>query len=249
MRIALLSDIHGNLTALEAVLADMRSQGPFDQVVVAGDLVWAGPRPAEVVDAVQALHATVIQGNTDAIFQRVTGDAPPGKREDRFVPHLEWMQTKLGPERAAYLAELPFSHRIEPMPDQALLVVHANPHDQERAILPGMNQAQLDELLAETGAWAALAFGHLHVPYTARWRDHLLVDVASAGLPMDGDRRAAYAILTWDAAGWRAEHRRVFYNLPVVANEMRTGGMPRGKHFAERLMSATYGPAGPVAAD
>ena len=140
MRVALLSDIHGNLTALEAVLADMESQGPFDQVVVAGDLVWAGPRPAEVVDAVQALNAAVIQGNTDAFFQLGSGDAPPGKRDDRFATHLEWMQTKLGPARAAFLAELPFAHRIEPAPDQTLLVVHANPRDQERAILPRMNQ-------------------------------------------------------------------------------------------------------------
>ena len=68
MRIALLSDIHGNLIALEAVLADLRSQGPFDQIVVGGDLVWAGPWPAEVVDAVRGLGAAVIQGNTDAFF-------------------------------------------------------------------------------------------------------------------------------------------------------------------------------------
>jgi predicted phosphodiesterase len=249
MRVALLSDIHGNLTALEAVLADMRSQGPFDQVVVAGDLVWAGPRPAEVVDAVQALNAAVIQGNTDAYFRRVAGDIPADKREDRFVTHLGWMQTKLGSARAAFLAELPFAHRIATAPDQALLVVHANPRDQERAILPRMNQAQLDDLLAGTGDWAALAFGHLHVPFTMRWCSRLLADVASVGLPMDGDRRAAYAILTWNGADWQAEHRRVFYPLPVVANEMCTCGMPRGKHFAERLMSATYGPAGPVAMD
>ena len=249
MRVAVLSDIHGNLIALEAVLADMPSQGPFDQVVVAGDLVWAGPRPAEVVDAVQALNTAVIQGNTDAFFRLGSGDAPPGKREDRFVTHLEWMQTNWARRVPLIWPSLPFSHRIAPAPDQTLLVVHANPRDQERAILPRMNQAQLDELLAETGDWAALAFGHLHVPYCTRWRDRLLIDVASVGLPMDGDRRAAYAILTWDGAGWQAEHRRVFYPLPVVANEMRTCGMPRGKHFAERLMNATYGPAGPVTAD
>jgi predicted phosphodiesterase len=249
MRVALLSDIHGNLIALEAVLADMRSQGSFDQVVVAGDLVWAGPRPAEVVDAVQALNTTVIQGNTDAFFLRVAGDIPADKREDRFLTHLEWMQTKLGPARTAYLAGLPFSNRIEPAPDQALLVVHANPRDQERAILPRMSQAQLDDLLVGTGDWAALAFGHLHVSYTLRWRERTLVDVASVGLPMDGDRRAAYAILTYDGGCWLAEHRRVHYALPIVANEMRTCGMPRGKHFAERLMSATYGAAGPFAAE
>ena len=249
MRIALLSDIHGNLTALEAVLADMQAQGPFDEVVVAGDLVWAGPWPAEVVDAVQALNAAVIQGNTDAFFRRESGEAPPGKREDRFVAHLEWMQAKLGSERAAYLAGLPFSHTIVPAPGQALLVVHANPHDQERAILLRMDQTQLDALLAETGDWAALAFGHVHVPFTLRWRERLLADIASTGLPMDGDRRAAYAILTWDGVSWQAEHRRVFYGLPLVTNQMRICGMPRGKHFAERLMSATYGPAGPITTD
>jgi putative phosphoesterase len=249
MRIALLSDIHGNLTALDAVLADMRTQGPFDQVVVAGDLVWAGPWPAEVVDAVRALNAAVIQGNTDAFFQRESGETPPGKQEERFLAHLEWMLAKLGPARAAYLAGLPFSHRIEPEADQALLVVHANPHDQEHALLPRMNATQLGELLADTGDWAALAFGHLHIPFIAHWQDRLLINVASAGLTMDGDRRAAYAILTWDGGGWHAEHRRVFYSVPIVTNQMRTCGMPRGKHFAERLMGATYGPAGPIAAE
>ena len=57
---------------------------------------------------------------------------------------------------------------------------------------------------------------------------------------MDGDHRAAYAILTWDGGEWRAEHRRVAYQAAIVAREMRTSGLPRGKHFAERLMSASY---------
>lgn len=85
-----------------------------------------------------------------------------------------------------------------------------------------------------------LAFGHVHVPFVRRWRERLLVNVASAGLPLDGDQRAAYAILTWDGTRWRVEHRRVYYAVPVVVHQMRTGGMPRGKHFAERLMTARY---------
>ena len=131
----------------------------------------------------QALNATVIQGNTDAFFRYETGEAPPGKREDRFVAHLEWMQAKLGPERTGYLAGLPFSHAIVPAPGQGLLVVHANPRDQERAILPRMSQAQLDDLLVGTGDWAALAFGHLHVCQGLSignlWRRPLVEIVAS----------------------------------------------------------------------
>jgi hypothetical protein len=57
---------------------------------------------------------------------------------------------------------------------------------------------------------------------------------------MDGDPRAVYAVLTWDGSTWHVEHHRVFYNLPMVAHQMRISGLPRGKHFAERLMAARY---------
>jgi predicted phosphodiesterase len=246
MRVALLSDIHGNLIALDAVLADLARRGPFDQVVVAGDLVWAGPWPAEVVDRVRSLTPAVIQGNTDAFFRRKPEETPPGKREGRFAEQMAWMLERLGPQRAEYLAGLPDSYSICPAGGRELLVVHANPHDLDRPIAPNSSAADLDELLFTDGTepgWDTLAFGHVHTPFQRRWRGRLLVDVASAGLPMDGDLRAAYAILTWDGSGWRGEHHRVFYDLPVVARQMTSGGMPRGRHFAERLMGASYGAA------
>jgi predicted phosphodiesterase len=246
MRIALLSDIHGNLIALEAVLADLARRGPFDEVVVAGDLVWSGPWPAEVVDRVRSVTPAVIQGNTDAFFQRRPEETPPGKREDRFAEQMAWMLEQLGQERAEYLASLPASHHIHPADGRELLVVHANPTDLDRAILPNASVAELDDLLSPDGVeagWDALAFGHVHTPFQRRWRGRLLIDVASAGLPMDGDLRAAYAILEWDGSGWRGEHHRVFYDLPVVTRQMITGGMPRGRHFAERLMASNYGAA------
>lgn len=244
MRIALLSDIHGNLVALEAVLADLARHGPFDQLIVAGDLVWSGPWPAEVVDRVRSRATAVIQGNTDAYFLRRADETPPGKNEERFAAQLTWMCDRLGPERAAYLAALPFAQRISPAPGHDLLVVHANLSDLERPIVPKTPEADLDALLLEKGEpdWGALAFGHVHVPFTRQWRGRPLVDVASVGLPMDGDPRAVYAILTWDGRGWQAAHHRVFYDAPVVAHQMRVGGMPRGKHFAERLMAGNYRP-------
>ena len=243
MRLAILSDIHGNALALEAVLADMAQTGPFDEIVVAGDLVWSGPRPREVVDHLQAIRAVAIRGNTDAFFDVGDDETPEGKDPGRFGAHRNWMIGQLGPQRVAFLRSLPFSRRLSPAPGQDLLVVHANPRDLEQPILPKATDADLDALLLEDGrapAWAALAFGHAHLPFQRPWRDRLLVNVSSVGLPMDGDPRAAYAILTWDEAGWRAEHRRVAYQMAVVAREMRTGGLPRGKHFAERLMAAAY---------
>jgi len=246
MRVALLSDIHGNLIALEAVLTDLARRGPFDEVVVAGDLVWSGPWPAEVVDRVRSVTPVVIQGNTDAFFRRKPEETPPGKRENRFAEQMGWMLEQLGPERAAYLAALPAEHRIRPAGGHELLVVHANPFDLDRAIMPNAGVAELDELLSTDGVepgWEALAFGHVHTPFQRKWRGRLLIDVASVGLPMDGDLRAAYAILEWDGSSWRGEHHRVFYDLPVVTREMITGGMPRGRHFAERLMASSDGAA------
>ena len=84
MRIGLLSDIHGNMVALEAVLADMRRHGPFDVIVAAGDLVWAGPWPAEVIDWARRSGALVLQGNTDAFFLRSPDDPPEDKEGDNF---------------------------------------------------------------------------------------------------------------------------------------------------------------------
>jgi predicted phosphodiesterase len=247
VKIALLSDIHGNLVALDAVLADLAAHGPFDQMVVAGDLAWSGPWPAEVVDRVRAMDAAVIQGNTDAFFGFKTGDVPDGKSPERFAAQLAWMKAELGPERTAYLASLPFDHCISPARGRGtgddLYVVHANPRDLDQPITPLLPEAELDGLLLNSFSrrpWSALAFGHVHVPFQRQWRGRLLVNVASVGLPMDGDPRAAWAILTWDGLFWRAEHRRVFYKTQIVAHRMRSCGMPRGKHFAERLMGASY---------
>jgi hypothetical protein len=153
------------------------------------------------------------------------------------------MAEQLGPERVAYLRTLPFSHRISPAPGEDLLIVHANPRDLDRPILRRAAEADLDELLLDNGrepAWRCLAFGHVHTPFQRMWRERLLVNVASVGLPMDGDHRAVYAVLTWDGRAWRAEHRRVVYRTALVVHEMRTVGLPRGKHFAERLIAATY---------
>ncbi len=203
LRVAVLSDIHGNVVALDAVLADLALRGPFDEIVVAGDLVWSGPWPAEVVDRVRALHATVIQGNTDAFFRPERQETPAGKEPGRFELHLAWMQEQLGPVRVAFLGSLPFSHRISPAGpgappgDRDLLIVHANPYDLERPIMPQMRDSDLDELLLadELPPFEMLAFGHVHVPFVRQWRGRKLVDVASVGLPMDRDPRLRIAVL------------------------------------------------------
>jgi predicted phosphodiesterase len=242
MRVALLSDIHGNLVALDAVLADMQQHGPFDYTVVAGDLVWNGPWPAEVVDRLTDLNCPVVQGNTDRLFLRAPDDPPEGKEPASFAAESQWMRGRLGPRRVDYLSSLPFSYRIEAPNGYDLLVVHATPSSIDYYISPQMGYPELDAALGpdDDCDWGALAFGHLHVPFVAEWRGRLLADVASTGLPRDGDQRAVYAVLSWANGAWQAQHYRVLYPVPVVAHELRRCGIPRGKHYAERLVRATY---------
>ncbi len=239
MRIAVVSDIHGNLAAFKNVLADIRAQPEVDQIILAGDLAWGGPRGAEVVDLVRKQGLLSVQGNTDAFF--IPGPAG-GETDKGFQALFRWTSDHLGPERCAFLASLPFSHRVSPAPGHDLLVVHANPHDRDRALLAGLDDDALEEILGPDGTrdWEVLAFGHKHTPYVRRWREHLLVNAASAGNPMDGDQRAVYALLTWDGEAWSAEHRRVLYEVPVVLHELQSSDMPRREEWAERIRRARY---------
>lgn len=236
MRIAVISDIHGNQTALEATLDDLAQQPPVDQTIIAGDLCLNGPRPKEVLKIVNKLHCPVLQGNVDA---EVVNEAPKKGSKKRDV--VSWTRTQIGHKGLDYLASLPFSHRVQNPKGSDLLVVHANPLDLEQAIFPTATDEALEPLLGglepEIGA---LAFGHLHIAYTRRWHHLLLCDVGSCGLPRDEDTRASYAILTWQDNEWQAEIRRVDYNLAAVVKQLQDSGIPHVEKRIKTLTEARY---------
>ncbi len=239
MRLAILSDIHGNLTALQAVLADVAAHGPFDSVGVAGDLCEWGPQPRAVLERVRALNCPVVQGNTDRNVTIEDADElrALGKSE-RAIAGLAWTRGEIGPEGTAYLAGLPFAHTFPGPQGQDVLMVHANARDQDTHLDPDMPPQRVAELLGDTSA-AVVAFGHLHIPYLRPLEGRLLVDVSSAGYPRDGDRRAAYAILEWDGA-WQAAIRRVPYDLEAAAAAFRASGMPRPEKRIVEMYAARY---------
>src|SRR5579872_555373 len=129
MRIAILSDIHGNLTALEAALQDLEQQPQVDQMVIAGDLCLNGPYPREVIERVQALNCPVIQGNTDL---EIVTQAP--ERGEKKRTTVGWTREQIGADGIDYLASLPFSHTISNTGESDMLIVHANPLNLEDAI-------------------------------------------------------------------------------------------------------------------
>lgn len=218
MRIAVFSDVHGNLTALEAVLADIEQHGP-DLVIFAGDLCLVGPRPADTLRLVLDRHIPSVIGNTDGW---IAGLAKPPERLSAVV---EWTRGQLSAEEIARLAALPFGLRISPTARAAddLLIVHANPFNVDDMLYPPesaqldryeeirQSDAELSERLSGIDA-AVLAFGHLHTPNIRPLDRMTLVNVSSVSIPGDGDIRAKYAILEWAGESWSATHYRVAYD-------------------------------------
>jgi predicted phosphodiesterase len=238
MRVAVLSDIHGFSLALETVLADLDRQGPFDEIVVAGDLCEVGPDPAGVLDLLQARGLSAIYGNTDFEIVEAFGEGDDDGANGFVIDQI-------GPDGVAYLASLPFSRRITPpggtSPDDDLLVVHANPHDVYEKLDPEASDDELREIIGQTRA-AAIAFGHIHICYIRQLDDTLLVDVSAVGNPKDEDLRCKYGILTWDDTRrrWNAVLRKLEYPLEATADQIRASDLPNAEKVLKKLIKASY---------
>jgi predicted phosphodiesterase len=232
VRIAIVSDIHGNVRGLDACLADLAEQGGADRIVGAGDFCLDGPRPSEVLQRLVDVGATCVKGNTD----RYIADAMGEDENERDA--VVWQRGQLGAQWIDWLGALPFSLTVGDGPD-ALLVVHANPQCDDMHVWPDAADAVLERMM-DGVEQRTVAFGHLHLPYVRVWRDRLFVNVASAGLPKDGDPRACYALLTQRPGGWEVKHRRVAFDVDKVAREIGKSGMPEANARIETLRRHRY---------
>jgi putative phosphoesterase len=233
MRIALLSDIHGNLLALDACLADLESQGGADAVIVAGDLCLDGPKPKKVLQRLEEIGAGCIRGNTDRYLSEDGETFEPVE-----AAQIAWTRRDIGERWLSWLKDLPFALRIGE-DDNQLLVVHANPKTDDEHIWPDADEQELERLVGEESA-TAIAFGHLHIPFVRMWRGKMLVNVSSAGLPKDGDPRACYAIFTERGGGWQVKHRRVAFDVKKVATQLADCGIPESAELIATLRRHRY---------
>lgn len=230
-RAIFMSDIHGNLPALEAV---HRSLPDHDAVFVAGDLCLEGPRPAQVLDLLMESGWTLVMGNTDRDIVAPSEDARELKRD-----RVAWTRQALGAERLQQLASLPFSTRCERAEIEPVLVVHANPLNMDEHLAPTLSPEALAPYLSALDA-NILVFGHLHTPYIRPVDGVLLVDVSSVGHPKDRDPRAAYTIISWDGTRRSIEQVRIPYDVEQAVTLLRTSDMPGADEQIESLLRASY---------
>jgi putative phosphoesterase len=234
MRVAVLSDIHGNLVGLDACLADLHAQGGADAIVAAGDLCVDGPKPKKVLQRLEEVGAQAVRGNTD----RELAALDDARFDPTEIAQLDWARRDLGEKWLQWLNDLPFAIRIGEENNQ-LLVVHANPTNDHEHLWPDADDAMLERLVDGERA-TAIAFGHLHLPYVRVWRGKMLVNVASAGLPKDGDARAGYAIFTERNGGWEVKHRRVEFDVKKVATQLADCGIPDSGELIATLRRHRY---------
>jgi putative phosphoesterase len=229
-RVAVLSDVHGNATALEAVRKALKKEKP-DAVIVAGDLVMNGPEPSAAVDALRAMEAngaTIVQGNTDvavadfdyaAAFPWFTDGVPDAHRAA-----AEWAHDELGDERLGWLRRLASERRIM-LEDTMVLACHASPGSQTQGFDAQLDPSVVLERVSRTDA-RVICCGHTHLPDVRDLGWKLIVNDGSAGYVFDGDPTASWALVEIDGTTVTADIRRTEFDALTVSNAISARGLP-----------------------
>jgi predicted phosphodiesterase len=231
MRIAILSDIHGNRTAFEAVLKDLRQTSP-DLIFHGGDLADAGTSPVDVVDRIRDLGWRGVVGNTDEMLFRPESLQEFASGSPKLQPlftALEEMavvtREALGKERLAWLSGLPRIQIAGPM-----ALVHASPESYWRSPTDSASDAELESVYSQLGQPIAI-YAHIHRPYIRDLAELTVANTGSVGLSYDGDRRAAYLLLD----EFKPEIRRVEYDVESERKALAKCGLPHADWISRTL--------------
>lgn len=236
MRIAIVSDIHGNRTAFKAVLDDLRQTAP-DLIFHGGDLADGGSSPVGIVDQIRDLGWPGVMGNTDEMLTRPESLAEFASQSPRTQPLFAVItqiaaaaRESLGDERIAWLQSLPRAHHHGP-----LALVHASPDSPWRAPPLQASDEELRSTYAPLGA-PIVVHGHIHRPYIRSVSGMTIANSGSVSLPYDGDPRASYLLLDEVTP----MIRRVSYDIDREVRALEASAMPHADWIAQTLKSASF---------
>jgi putative phosphoesterase len=235
--IAVITDIHANLPALQAALARIDELG-IESVYCGGDLVGYGPHPNEVVALVAERDIPAIYGNYDYAIARDLEDCgcayiTPHDRE-LGQGSVEWTLAHTDRRSKEWMRELPFDLRFD-VGAASVHLVHGSPRKVNEYLFED-KPARLYERLAAAEDAGVMVFGHTHKPWVRSYGGVLFVNCGSVGKPKDGDPRGAFAVLRESAEGVDVTIERVAYDAAGVAAKVREAGLPA--EFADKLVAA-----------
>jgi len=238
MRVAIVSDVHGNRRGFEAVLADLRQVVP-DLVLHGGDLAYGGAHPAEVVDHVRSLGWAGVRGNTDEMLWAPKSLTEFAATAPKLAPLLSRIQemipatlASVGEERLRWLEGLPYEYSGE-----GFCLVHASPGDLWRAPMPNASDDELQSTYGSLGA-GIVVYGHIHCSYIRRLKGMTVANTGSVSQSYDGDRRASYLVID----GESVTIRRVEYDVEREAEDVLHSGLPHAEWLSRILLAGKYVP-------
>lgn len=242
MKTALISDIHGNLVALEAVLTDL-SRESLDRVVCLGDVAATGPQPHETVQRLHAIGCPVVMGNTDALLlapqtheatvEQLKGWGMSEESADAIATIDIWCTQVLTAADLDYMRTFRETIDLSLGGGATLLCFHGSPRSNTEVIVSTTPDEQLEAMLSGFGA-TVLAGGHTHAQMLRRLKDRVIINPGSVGLPYEilpsGQARslpwAEWALIDHDDGGMRVEFRRAPFDVGAVVAAALRSGMP-----------------------
>ena len=247
MRVALLSDIHGNLTALDAVLADIAHRGGADEYWILGDLVATGPQPVEVLERLVTLpQVRFARGNTDRYV--TDGDRPPPSQTEalnnpdtlaqvvQIAEGFAWTQGAVTAHGwYSFLKDLPLETRTTLPDGTRVLGVHASPgRDDGKGVHPHLSDDDLTALVS--GADADLIFvGHTHWPLSREINGVRVVNLGGVSNPIEPSLKATYVLLEATASGYHLAHYQTDYDRERVIALTHERALPTKEYISALL--------------
>ncbi len=241
MRIALLADIHGNLPALEAALADIALL-QVDQLIVLGDIVVGSPDSLACWTRVKGLGCPVLRGNHERyVFDWETERARPEWSTPQFGP-VRFAARQLGDGPRRELAQLPATLKVQGAED--VLFVHASARNDHDLVFPYTTDAAVEQMFAGSNErW--LVRGHNHFASVRLWENRRIVTVGAVGLPLDGTPAAQFTVMEKRGEEWRVEHRCARYDVGETVRRFHdsgyldTGG-PMAQLYLREVLTASF---------
>lgn len=242
MKTALISDIHGNAVALDAVLKDIEARG-VDQIAVLGDLCFRGPEPKRALEMVRRLvqekGAHVIKGNVDEWTVRPVRE---GEVPAHFLPLLnrerEWCLSQLGQEDVDWLSALPHELRLQVGEQLELYACHATPDSLFDVLWPDAPDQEIAGRLLREEPAQLFAYGHIHHPYTRFVQGKAVLNTGSVGLPFDGVPQASYILVESKGSAYQAGVVRVPFDVEETVRLYEQHDYPEAELMARVLRQA-----------
>lgn len=237
MRLAFISDIHGNALALDAVLEDI-SRKQVDKIYVLGDICYRGPEPKRSLNIIRSLHTEVIKGNADEwVIRGVQRGEVPDRALEMMNTERDWTVSQLEQADIEYLKTLPKELHVT-MSGVSFHLFHATPSSLFDIVLPNADDETIQSTMMTSAEADVYVYAHIHRPYIRYVNGKVIMNIGSVGLPFDGLNKASYGIVEIEEEGFRTSIERVNFDVEKVIEQYQKTKYPNSDMMTQVLRNA-----------